>query len=241
MLAAAVVPHPPLLVPAIAAGTGPEAAPVLAACDAGVSALLAEVPEVIVCVGPGRTSIRHRPGAWGTLGGFGVDVPAPGRHHVGRAHLPLSLTIGRWLLDRAAWDGRVIAQEIGPMATPQECRTIGERLRAEISGRDCWVIMGDGSSRRGDRGHDPHDDGEARRYDEAIAEAFAAGDVGGIAELDVATAELAGAGGRGAWQVLAAAVQAGSAVAPAVARSAVTYSGAPFGVGYLVANWWPAT
>lgn len=234
MLAAAVVPHPPLLVPAIAAGTGPEAAPLLAACDAAVSALLAEVPEVIVCVGPGRTTIRHPPGAWGTLSGFGVEVPAPGTHHVGRPHLPLSLTLGRRLLDRAGWDGLVIAQEMGPGATPEECVTIGQRLRGEINGRNCWLILGDGSTKRGERGADPLDDHGARLYDDAIAAAFAAGDVARIVGLDIATAEQAGAGGRGAWQVLAGAVQAGTGVG----RSSVTYSGAPFGVGYVVANWW---
>lgn len=206
----------------------------LAACDAAVSALLAEVPEVIVCVGPGRTTMRHRPGAWGTLSGFGTEVPAPGSHHVGRAHLPLSLTLGRWLLDRAGWDGRTIAQEVGPAATPDECRVAGERLRGEISGRDCWLILGDGSTQRGERGADPGNDQEARLYDESIAAAFAAGDVTRITALDVATAAQAGAAGRGAWQVLAGAVQAGSTVG----RSAVTYSAAPFGVGYLVANWW---
>jgi hypothetical protein len=235
VLAAAVVPHPPILVPAIAAGTAGAAAPVLAACDDAVSALLGEAPEVVVCVGPGRTTTRHRPGAWGTLSGFGTNVPAPGHHHVGRAHLPLSLTIGRWLLDRAGWEGQVIAQELASAATPEQCRQVATRLRGELTGRACWLVLGDGSSMRNLRSPHLHkDDRDAAAYDQSIAALLAAADLPGLAALDPADSDAVQAGGRPAWQVLAAAVDDHCSVV----RSTVRFSGAPFGVGYVVANWW---
>ena len=51
MLAAAVVPHPPLLVPDLAAGAAGSVAPLLAACDAVVAGLLAHSPRTVVLIG----------------------------------------------------------------------------------------------------------------------------------------------------------------------------------------------
>ena len=108
MLAAAVVPFPPLLVPALAGGAAAEVTDLLAACEEAVSGLAAELPQPLVVVGPGERTRRHPAGAWGTLAGFGVAVEAPRRPRSGLPHLPLSLTIGSWLLDRVGHDGPVL-------------------------------------------------------------------------------------------------------------------------------------
>ena len=232
MLAAAVVPHPPLLVPALAAGSAASTAPLLAACDAVAADLVALVPDTIVCVGTGARTTRHRTGAWGTFAGFGAAVDAPARHHDGLPHLPLSLTVARWLLDRVGWQGPLALQEVAETAEPEACAALGARLADEYGGRTVWLVAGDASTRRGE--HAPGTpDPRASGFDARVSYALEVGDASVLAALDAAFAAELGASGRAAWQVLAGAVGAGQ-----VARSLLRYDAAPHGVGYLVAGWW---
>ncbi|MBM0280058.1 hypothetical protein JM949_35335, partial [Micromonospora sp. STR1s_6] len=102
LVAAAVCPHPPLLVPEVAGSAAPELDDLRAACDAAVRRLLAVEPDILVLLGTGPvTGPIHAP-ATGSLQPWGVDldVPlAPGQPDRG-AVLPLSLTVGAWLLAR---------------------------------------------------------------------------------------------------------------------------------------------
>ncbi|MDQ4008457.1 MAG: hypothetical protein M3211_10220, partial [Actinomycetota bacterium] len=100
--AAAVCPHPPLLVPAVARGAAPELDDLRAACTAAITAMLETEPDAVVCVGDGPSLARFDESHGGTLRPFGVDVQAGGS---GSRDLPLALTVGAWLLDRAAWSG----------------------------------------------------------------------------------------------------------------------------------------
>ncbi|MET0449200.1 MAG: hypothetical protein ABW004_12360, partial [Aeromicrobium sp.] len=101
ILAAAVSPHPPLLVPEVAPGTVDELAVLRAACDDVVRTLLDAGPGRVVVIGAGDLDGDLDETAGGTLASYGVDVRAGGDDLV----LPLSLTIGAWLLDRAGWAG----------------------------------------------------------------------------------------------------------------------------------------
>src|SRR3954452_15639264 len=94
LVAAAVCPHPPLLVPEIGVGAAPELDDLRAACDAVVAALTATDPEVIVVVGAGAGV----EGQAGSLAAYGVPV----RVGVGPPTLPLAPTmVGS--MTRAAW------------------------------------------------------------------------------------------------------------------------------------------
>jgi hypothetical protein len=232
VLAAAVVPHPPLIVPALAAGNAATTAPLLAACDAAAADLVAHVPETVVCVGTGSRTTRHRTGAWGTFAGFGAAVDAPARHHDGLPHLPLSLTVARWLLDRVGWQGPVALQEVAEGTEPEACAALGARLAEEYGGRTGWLVAGDASTRRGEHSPGTPDD-RAAGFDARVSYGLEVGDPTVLATLDPALAAELGASGRAAWQVLAGAV-AGSGVT----RSLLRYDAAPHGVGYLVAGWW---
>ena len=108
LVAAAVCPCPPLLVPEVASGAAAELEPLRLACAAAVAALAAARPDRLVVVGPVRGDERgwYGEGTTGSFAPFGVDVevvlgrrrPAPeGRH------LPASLAVGAWLLQR--YDG----------------------------------------------------------------------------------------------------------------------------------------
>ncbi|MGA5308188.1 hypothetical protein [Micromonospora taraxaci] len=102
LVAAAVCPHPPLLVPEVAGSAAPELDDLRAACDTAVRRLLAAGPDSVVLLGTGPVTGPIRTPATGSLQPWGVDldVPlAPGQPDRG-AVLPLSLTIGAWLLTR---------------------------------------------------------------------------------------------------------------------------------------------
>ena len=104
LIAAAVCPHPPLLIPAALGAAGSEPPAVLRAvaeaCDAAVHALVAAEPDLIAVVGGGPADHEYEAGAARSLSEFGVPVTVGDGDPV----LPLSLTVGRWLLSRA-WTG----------------------------------------------------------------------------------------------------------------------------------------
>ena len=101
LIAGAVCPHPPLLIPAalgLAASHPPaELRDVADAATRAVSGLADARPDLIVVVGGGAAEREYGADASGGLHAFGVDVTVG----PGAPVLPLSLTVGRWLLERA--------------------------------------------------------------------------------------------------------------------------------------------
>jgi hypothetical protein len=220
-------------------------APLLAACDEVTARLLAAAPQTVVCVGPGERTTRRRARDWGTLAGFGAGLgtaagdgvgtglEAPSWHDDGLLpHLPLSLTIGRWLLERVGWTGAVVLQEVAPGLSAQAGEALGRQLAAETGPRSVWLVLGDGSIGRGP--HSPGDDDpRSEGFDAAVAQALAGADLDALLGLDADLAAELGVAGRPAWQVLAGAAR--DLATPVDA--AMLYDAAPFGVGYLVAGW----
>ncbi|HEY2669943.1 MAG TPA: hypothetical protein VGJ07_06155 [Rugosimonospora sp.] len=101
LVAAAVCPGPPLLIPEIAVGAAAELDDLRAACDGAVGRLLAARPDGILIVGTGAETSWRRPDEYGTFAPWGVLLEiVPGRR--GHPTLPLSLMIGAWLLGRSA-------------------------------------------------------------------------------------------------------------------------------------------
>jgi len=138
LIAAAVCPHPPLLIPAAigaAAGDPPPAlCAVRNACDAAVRALAAAEPDLIAVVGGGPAGREYGAGAAGSLGGYGVPVTVG----EGEPVLPLSLTIGRWLLGQAGVGAGPDGQRRGQGGREREGRDRpgDEREDDEWDGRD---------------------------------------------------------------------------------------------------------
>jgi hypothetical protein len=150
--------------------------------------------------------------------------------------LPLSLTIGRWLVDRSGWAGEVALQEVAADTAAADCEQLGRRLAAETGPNAVWLALGDGSTRRGPRSPG-HDDPRAAGFDAEVARAFASADLAALLGLDTRLAAQLGAAGRPVWQVLAGAAAADPGWAAIDAT--VHFEDAPFGVGYLVADWRP--
>jgi hypothetical protein len=238
LIAAAVCPHPPVLVPAAmgTAGAGPELADLRAACAAAARGLVRARPDLIVVAGSGPSGRAYPWPSAGSLHRYGV----PWSTGPGRPVLPLSLTVGTWLLSGAlAASGElaagvpwasVILRAVPVTASPATCRRLGARL-AGLAPRVAMLVMGDASARRA-VGVPGAPDPEAEEYDAAIAAALAAADAAALARLDPGRAAELRVTGRAPWQVLA-----GAAERTPGLRGRLRLRAAPYDVSYLVASW----
>ena len=148
LVAAAVCPHPPLLVPGVAAGATGETDDLRAACDAAVAAMVATGPDLVVVVGAADRMGPFGTGAWGSLRAYGVRSTSAARRGRSDAEvaptptLPLSLTLGRWLLDRAPSTGAtdaVLLFGVAADADRDRCLELGAALAGRArAGRRCW-------------------------------------------------------------------------------------------------------
>ncbi|MFC4329026.1 class III extradiol dioxygenase subunit B-like domain-containing protein [Streptomyces andamanensis] len=244
LVAAAVCPCPPLLVPAVAQGAAPELAAARAACTDALGVLAAARPDLLVVVGPAGQSGRgpHPEGARGSFRGFGVDLDVrlgPDRGEgtgegtgtgAPERALPPSLAVGAWLLERTGWsDCPVEGLGVGEPLAPERCVAAGRDLAAR-SARVALLVMGDGSACRSLKAPGYLDE-RAEPFDAAAARALGAADVQALASLDAEMAYALKVSGRAPWQVLAGAAQ-GAGLA-----GTLLYDEAPYGVGYFVAAW----
>ncbi|GAA3955591.1 class III extradiol dioxygenase subunit B-like domain-containing protein [Streptomyces marokkonensis] len=240
LVAAAVCPCPPLLVPEVAAGAAPELAAARAACADALGVLAAAQPDRLVVVGPGDGAgpAAYPQGTRGSFRGFGVDLevslgPDRGtqeRSESERAELPYGLAVGAWLLGRTGWaDAPVEGIGVGESLPAERCAAIGRDL-AERDGRMAMLVLGDASACRTLKAPGYLDE-RAAPFDAEAGRALGAADVAALAALDVALARELKASGRGPWQVLAGAAE-GTGLA-----GALLYEEAPYGVGYIAATW----
>ncbi|MEP6852202.1 MAG: hypothetical protein ABJA87_06035 [bacterium] len=233
---AAFCPHPPALVPAVAAGAAGDLADVLAACDEALERLAADAPVVVV-LGAGPTTGRLPPRARGALSGFGVggvdgmdpaDEATP--RHDG-SPLPLALMMGRWLVDRRPELVVKALVAVGPADIAVALDELGGVTTSERVG---LLVMGDGSARHGAKAPGYHD-ARAAGYDQAVRAALATGDAAALTGLDADLAAALLSAGGPPWRA------AGSALRKETGNAAwaghLLYSAAPFGVGYHVAYW----
>jgi hypothetical protein len=236
LLAAAVCPHPPLLVPGVAAGATPETDDLRAAAAAALDDLVAAEPDLVVVVGAAAQVGPFDPQARGSLAPYGVDGWV-GRGS-GAASLPLSLTIGLWLVERHAPDQPRLMFGVDAGTETHRCAALGAAL-ADRATRVALLVMGDGSARRSLKGPGYLDE-RAAGFDSEVQAALDAADAQRLLDLDADLAEELLVAGRAAWQVLAGAAQARRASGAAPLAGHVTYAAAPYGVCYFVATWLPA-
>ncbi|KJY34603.1 class III extradiol dioxygenase subunit B-like domain-containing protein [Streptomyces sp. NRRL S-495] len=222
LVAAAVCPCPPLLVPEVAAGASAELDPLRAACDEALGAVLAAGPDLLVVVGTGPEAEVWTEGGAGSFHRYGVPLVAalPGGRAEGPELSP-ALTVGAWLLGRAGATLPTHACAVPADAPADRMLGLGQGL-AGLADRVGLLVMGDGSACRSLKAPGYLDE-RAEGYDAALARARQALDPGLAAELK--------AEGRAPWQVLAGAAEGAGLTAR------LGYQDAPYGVGYLVASW----
>lgn len=222
-VAVAFCPCPPLLPPVVARGAADETAALRRACREAVESVLAVRPGVVVVVGGGvPDGVRYGPGDGGDLRGFGVDldVPFSGDVRPGGRRLPLAHTVGAWLLDEVGYTGARVG--VGPSELPA---VVGEQ-----AGPVGVLAMGDGSARRSVKAPG-YVDPAAEPFDAAVAAALEKGDAETLAALDANEGERLLAAGVPTWRAV------GAVLAGRTIEARLLHAEAPYGVGYLVADW----
>lgn len=233
LVAAAVCPHPPLIVPELAGAAASELDDLRAASDKAVARLLAADPVTVVVVGSGKTRRAFGPGVRDSLARYGLAVPVwlGGPRPTGGPHsLPLSLLVGGWLLARAAAPS-VVGRVVGEADPVTDCLAEGADI-ATSGEAVALLVMGDGSACRGEEAPG-YDDPRAKPYDDRVAAALAGADGDALLGLDPGLSAELMVAGRAPWQVLAGAARA----AGGGWRGDLGYYAAPYGVAYFVASW----
>ncbi|GGM08971.1 hypothetical protein GCM10010129_61030 [Streptomyces fumigatiscleroticus] len=238
LVAAAVCPCPPLLVPEVAAGAAPELDAARAACTDALGVLAAARPDRLVAVGPQAPGEHAGPetypaGTPGSFRGFGVAVDV----RLGAGHgaesgpeLPYSLAVAAWLLARTGFSAAPVeGLGVGEDLTAERCAGIGRELAAR-DGRTALLVMGDASACRTLKAPGYLDE-RAAPYDAEVARALGAADAAALMALDTGLSRELKVSGRAPWQVLA------GAAGGTDLTGALLYEDAPYGVGYAVATW----
>jgi len=255
---AALLPHPPLLVPDLAGGAAAELDQLRSACREALASVLA-VSRAVVVIGEGPVWGVASRGARGSFAPYGADVEAglPGGplpldlpslpEPVRLDALPLSLAVAAWLLgsldaDADGWAAAVpvtspaavpsVAAVAVPSALgPGAAVAVGRELARAVaaSGPVGVIAMGDLSARRSARAPGAFHPAAAR-FDASVARAVAAGDLHALATLDLGLAGELMVAGRAVLQVLAGTMEGAGAL-----HGRILYDDAPYGVGYVVA------
>ncbi|MFJ7297871.1 class III extradiol dioxygenase subunit B-like domain-containing protein [Streptomyces collinus] len=235
LVAAAVCPCPPLLVPEVAAGAAPELDAARDACTDALGVLAAARPGRLVVVGPvdGAGTETYPEGAAGSFRSFGVDLDVRLGAAGGadpRPRLPYALAVAARLLERTGWsDAPVEGLGVGESCPPGLCADTGRDIAARDE-RVALLVMGDASACR-TLAAPGYLDERAAPFDAEVARALGAADLAALTALDPGLAHELKVSGRAPWQVLAGAAEG------AGLGGSLLYEDAPYGVGYIVAGW----
>ncbi|MBB1246792.1 hypothetical protein GL263_25045 [Streptomyces durbertensis] len=234
LVAAAMCPCPPLLVPELASGAAGELDEARTACADALSVVAAARPDVLLAVGPVESAEEageYPAGSRGGFAAFGVDLGvALGEGPGGPRPLPASLAVAGTLLERVSWStAPAVGHGVFREASGDECAAAGRELAA-CGERVALLVMGDGSACRTLKAPGYLDE-RAADFDAALARALGAADAAALADLDAGLAADLLVSGRAPWQVLA------GAASGADLGGELLYDNAPYGVGYFVAAW----
>jgi hypothetical protein len=234
VVAAAICPHPPLLLPSVASSAATELDDLRTACSIALDRIFATEPDTVMLVGAATETQRFGPNDFGSFDGFGVretyalggiDALAVG------VRMPLSLAIGAWLLRERSTAPTRRGLGVAVDTTPDGCRSLGALIGVGPE-RVGLLVMGDGSACRGPKSPG-YDDPRAETFDASVATALAAADPSALLHLDATAAGELRVAGRAPWQVLAGATLATGGSW----RGELLYNEAPYGVCYLAASW----
>lgn len=225
LVAVAIVPSAPVLVPELAGAAAAETADLREA----VLRAAATLPERWVALGVG-TGDQTWQSAAGTFAGYGVEVGVRLSPEAGPlAELPLCALIAGWIRGQVRPDARVQVRESPATLSAAEALARGRGLRAEIDATAEPVgvlVVADGCptlTPGAPGGHDPATVAVQAGLDDALA----GGDTTALQALPDTVV------GRVAFAVLAGLVE------PGPHGTKELYRGAPFGVGYHVGVWHP--
>lgn len=222
-------PHPPLLFRELGGAADP-VAELREACATAVAALVGAQPDVVVVVGGSDTGSSFDPAARPDVRRFGTTAP----RSLVEERLPLSLGVGRRLLDEAGWAGSTRLAAVPWSASSADLDALAGDVLGSAAGdaRIGLLLLGDGSARRGEKAPGFLDE-RAFPFDDELARALADGDGTALLDLDDELADELMVGGAAVFRLLGR--LAANAGQPQSAG--LTYRGDPFGVSYFVARW----
>ena len=224
IVAAALVPHPPLLLREL--GGLQDSVPELRRVARDAVRAVVQDADRVVLVGAEDQKASWSMGWPARVRGFGPSTPS-----VAQTAVPLSLGIGIRLLEEAGWSGPAGQMALGWDESDDDVDGVADDLCVGPD-RTALVVLGDGSARRGETAPG-YLDPRAFAFDDAVADALASGDAASLRDLDVELASDLMVLGRTAFRVLGAvALRQGG---PASAR--LWHRDDPFGVSYFVATW----
>ena len=143
IVAAVVAPNPPLLLRELSGAQ--DAVPELrAACREALAAALATQPDAVVVVGAAEVAQEWDPSLPVEVHRFGTTT-APRV-----TGLPLSLGVAKRLLEDAGWFGPSTFLSLSSDAGPETVAEVARAVR-KVGGRQVLLVLGDGSTRRGDK------------------------------------------------------------------------------------------
>jgi hypothetical protein len=239
LVTAAVVPHPPLLVPDVAAAAAPELDDLRATCLEAMGHINRARQDGcdVVVVGGGPARETFAVGARGTFAGFGVplDVTLPGAGEARGAGpwMPSPLCVAAWLMQRVGgWDrrgGSVRAEAVPFELSESGAAALGRDL-ATSTPRLALVVMGDGSNALSVRAPGYLVPG-AEEWQSVATSAIADADAATLASLVAEDGRRFGAAGRAVWQVLA------GAAGTLPMQGKLLATDRRYGVEYVVAQW----
>jgi len=187
----------------------------------------------LVVVGPGQPGEFNAAGPV-SFAGFGRDVVVPAlvEGHGPNPELPTPLMVVRYLASR---DIATRPEHADLWASARWITTsrahgtaLGDQLRSD--GRPtALILVADGAPCHGPKAPWAQD-GRAEAYDDGVNAALAGGQPGELAQIDADLGHELGATGPQVWPVLVAAADRDFI-------GDVTWSGAPYGVGWAVAAW----
>lgn len=224
IVAAALLPHPPLLLRELD-GLHDSVAELRQAAHEAVRTVLHGVERVVVVGAADHKGPDWSMGWPAEVRGFGTSTPSGG------AAVALSVGVGLRMVEEAGWSGPVGQLELD---WDEEDDSVDEVAGELCTGPDptALVVLGDGSARRGEKAPGYLDD-RAFAFDDAVAAALSEGDARGLRDLDVELASDLMVFGRTAFRLLGAVAlqQDGPEQAELLLRED------PFGVSYFVATW----
>jgi hypothetical protein len=215
-----------MIVPEVASGAAHELDPLRAACATALRRIAMSGARSLLVVGSDSLTVDYSSPVRVSFSRWGLPEP-PGEP----PSLPLSLSVGAWLINRAFVPVSAVTRRfvgIAADASALECAALARRFEPE--GPWALLAMGDGTACRGTSAPG-YDDPRALAYDEAVERALATADLEALRDLDPGLSAELMVAGRAPWQVLAAAARGGAW------RASLEYSDAPYGVAYFVATW----
>lgn len=250
LITASVVPGPPAFVAELMGSAAHELDDLREAADSAVSRAVSDLiaaiadspsseplPAQLVIVGPGQSREFKAAGPV-SFRSFGRDVAVPAllEGEQTAPELPTPLMVARFLASREVaahpehadlWASARWVTTSGAEAT-----ALGEQLR-EDGTRVALILVADGATCHGPKAPRA-EDSRAQTYDDGVCAALASGQTSRLAQIDVDLGHELGATGPQVWPVLLAASGTDG-------TGEVLWSGAPYGVGWAVAAWRPAT